>query len=118
MQRKATKQSPAANASERAHIRWIKERGVCAACGNDGGVIAHHCVGSTYKVHVGYQRVQIGNWFVIGLCQSCDNIVTKHGHKAFVSAFGLESKLWVRLAGEYEEEIPENIIVWISESGK
>ena len=27
MQRIATKQSPAANAVERAHIRWIKERG-------------------------------------------------------------------------------------------
>jgi len=118
MQRAATRQSPVAKASERAYIGWIKDRGICAACGNDGGVIAHHCMGSTYKVHVGLERVQIGNWFVIGLCQACDNIVTRQSRKAFVAAFGEQSKLWLKQAEEYPVEIPLQIIQGIARSGK
>lgn len=118
MQRLATRQSPAAKAGERAYIGWIKERGICAACGNDGGVIAHHCMGSTYKVHVGLERVQIGNWFVIGLCLACDNVVTRQSRKAFTDAFGLQSKLWQKQAEDYPVEIPLKIIQGIAKSGR
>ena len=118
MQRKATKQSPAANANEKAYISWIKERGICAACGNDGGVIAHHCMGSTFKVHVELERVQIGNWFIIGLCQCCDNIVTRQSRKAFTESFGSQSSLWLKQAEQYPVEIPLKIIQGIAQYGK
>jgi hypothetical protein len=118
MQRLATRQSPAAKASERAYIGWIKERGICAACGNDGGVIAHHMYGSSFKIHVGLERVQIGHWAVLGLCQACDNIVTRQSRKAFVAAFGEQSKLWLKQAEEYPIEIPPQIIQGIARCKK
>jgi len=118
MQRKATKQSRIADSAERAHIQWIKERGICAACGNDRGVIAHHCMGSTFKVHVGLERVQIGNWFIIGLCDPCDNIVTRQSRKAFTQAFGSQSSLWLKQAEQYPVEIPLKIIQGIAQYGK
>ena len=94
MQRKATAQSRGANALEKAHMQWIKERGICIACGNDAGVIIHHCVGSSYKVRVGAERVLIGHAMVLGLCICCDSIVTRGSHKAFNYAFGKYVDLW------------------------
>lgn len=118
MQRKATKQSPAANAKERAHIAWIKERGICAACHNDGGVIAHHCVGSAFKVRVGLDRVHIGHAFVLGLCLACDNIVTRGTHKAFREAFGSYADLWAKQYQQSPVEFDELIVKGIMESGR
>jgi hypothetical protein len=118
MQRKATRQSRAPNADEKAHIAWIKERGICAACGIGGGVIAHHCEGATFKVRVGFERVQIGHWFVLGLCQPCDNIVTRQSRAAFRDAFGAQSELWIKQADHYPQEIPLNVIQGIAQWGK
>ena len=118
MQRKATKQSRAANAEEKAHIKWVKERGICSACGGTGGVIAHHCEGATFKVRVGFERVQIGHWFVLGLCQPCDNIVTRQSRAAFRDAFGAQSELWLKQAGQYRREIPINVMQGIAQYGR
>jgi len=118
MQRLATRQSPAAKASERAYIGWIKERGICAACGNDGGVIAHHCMGSTYKVHVGLERVQIGHAMVIGLCACCDAIVTRGSHRAFNMAFGKYADLWEKQYLESPIKFDNLIVEGIMKSGK
>jgi hypothetical protein len=118
MQRKATRQSRAANAEEKAHITWIKERGICAACGATGGVIAHHCEGATFKVRVGFERVQIGHWFVLGLCQCCDNIVTRQSRSALRDAFGAQSELWLKQAEQYPREIPINVIQGIAQYGR
>jgi hypothetical protein len=115
MQRKATRQSRAANIQERDHISWIKERGICAACGNYGGVIAHHCEGSTFKVRVGFERVQVGNWFVIGLCNYCDDIVTRQSRAAFRKIFGAQSELWLKQAEQYPKEIPLNVMQGIAQ---
>ncbi len=118
MQRLATKQSPGANATERAHIKWIKERGICAACDSSGGVIAHHCAGSTYKVHVGLERVQIGHAFVLGLCQCCDNIVTRGSHRAFFNAFGCYTNLWLKQYEQSPVKFDDIIIQGIMISGR
>lgn len=118
MQRKPTKQSRGANAQERAHIAWIKERGICAACGGDSGVIAHHCEGATFKVTVDFERVQVGHWFVLGLCQCCDNIVTRQSRAAFRDAFGAQSALWLKQAEQYPVEIPLNVIQGIAQYGR
>ena len=118
MQRPRSKQSPQADAKAKAQIGWIKERGICIACGNDGGVIAHHCVGSTFKVHVGLERVQIGNEFAIGLCQPCDNIVTRGSHRVFRGAFGSYAALWAKQYEDCPVKFDDLIIEGIANSGR
>lgn len=118
MRRKATKQSRGPNTAERQHLAWVKDRGVCAACGNDGGVIAHHCAGSTCKVRVGFERVHIGHQFVIGLCQACDDLVTHGSHRALTDIYGPECEMWIRQAEHYPHEIPLVVFQGISQWGK
>lgn len=118
MQRPATRQSRAANAEEKRHISWIKQRGMCAACGNDGGVIAHHMHGSSAKVRVGLEVVLIGHWAVLGLCQCCDDIVTRQSRRAFRESFGQEEEIWENQSRDYPGEIPEIIRQGIMEYGK
>ena len=110
MQRKATKQSPGPDAEERRFIRWVKERCICAACGAEGPVIAHHVHGSTYKRKIDLVTVQLGHWFILGLCQRCDDVVTHGSRRAFRDRFGPESELWRRQAEDYPGVIPD--IVW------
>lgn len=117
MQRKDTKQSPGIDAAAKRHLKWVKERGICAACGNDGGVIAHHSAGSSAKVHVGLVRVMIGHWFILGLCLCCDNLATR-SRARFREAFGKECDLWLKQAESYPEEIPLLIIQGIAKWGK
>lgn len=100
MQRLATRQSRAANTQEKLHMAWIKERGVCAACGIKCHVINHHCEGSTFKIKVMGVTVLIGHAFVIGLCSCCDALVTNQGRRQFREAYGLQSDLWLT---QYEE---------------
>ncbi len=116
MQRKPTHQSRGINAAERAHLRWVKERGVCCACGNTGGVIGHHFAGSSAKVRVGLVLVMIGHWAINGLCQECDDLVKIR--PAFRKKFGAENKLWLKQAEQYPVEIPIEIITGIARWGK
>lgn len=90
MQRKPTRQSRGPNAAEKRHIGWLKERMICAACQQHGPVIAHHAEGATFR----HNKVLIGHLFVLGLCQSCDNVVTRESRKAFRDSFGAQSLLW------------------------
>lgn len=117
MNRRATKQSPAIDAAAKRHLKWIKGRGICCACGNTGGVIAHHSAGSSAKVHVGLVRVMIGHWFILGLCQPCDSMATR-SRARFRDAFGKECDLWLKQSENYKEEIPPLIIQGIVTWGK
>jgi len=117
MQRPATRQSPCAGAAAKAHMRWLKDRGVCAACGDDGGVICHHSVGSSFKSHVGIERVHFGNEFVLGLCLNCDTLRTR-SRKAFINAFGLECKLWEKQYKDSPVKFDQLIVQGILESGR
>lgn len=118
MQRTSTRQSRGANADEKRHMQWIKERGMCVACDNDGGVICHHAVGSSYKVRVGLEIVLIGHAFVLGLCQCCDDIVTKGSHRAFKDAFGPYSELFFKQYASSPVKFDDLIIQGIAESGR
>ncbi len=118
MQRLATKQSPSAGAKAKAHMAWLKDRGICSACNDDSGVICHHSVGSSFKVHVGFERVQIGNEFVLGLCGSCDSLRTRGGRKAFTDAFGLECKVWEKQYKESPVRFDDLIVSGILNSGR
>lgn len=118
MNRRATRQSPGIDAAAKRHLKWIKERGICIACGNPGGVIAHHFAGSSAKVRVGIECVMIGHWAINGLCQCCDTIATRIGRPAFREQFGNESELWLMQAAHYPVEIPLKIIQGIIAWGK
>ena len=117
MQKKPTPQSPAANTRARAHMHWIKDRGICIACNDDSGVICHHAVGSSFKVHIGIERVHIGNEFVLGLCLCCDTLRTRR-RKAFVDAFGLECDLWAKQYKDSPVKFDDIIIQGIAKSGR
>lgn len=104
MQRKNSRQSPAPPQGAKDLVRWVKERGICAACGDDGGVIAHHIAGSSAKVRVGLDRAHIGPWAVNGLCESCDNIVTHQSRGEFRMWFGNECDVWANQIEDYEAE--------------
>lgn len=116
MQRKATRQSRGANAAEKRHMSWIKSRMVCAACRQFGPVINHHCMGATFKNN----KVQCGHLFVIGLCQSCDNIVTRESRRALCDAFGSQSGLWAEQFEDYpsKDEFSEEEVNAIIAYGK
>lgn len=116
MQRKPTPQSPAANAAEKRHLKWVKHRGICAACLNPAPLILHHCEGSSFR----HNKILIGHWFVLGLCQRCDNIVSRGSRKAFRLQFGPQSALWLRQFAEYEKqfECPQEVIDSICDWGK
>lgn len=110
MQRKITKQSRAANAAERQHMQWIKNRGICAACGNRGHVICHHLYGSSTKIKVDFSSVLIGHAAVMGLCGICDAIVTRWSRRAFVEEFGPQNMLWLMQYQESPVKFPEEVV--------
>ena len=109
MQRRATKTTRGPNSAEKHFVGWVKNRDQCSACGNHRPVIAHHAMGATYK----HRKTLIGHFFVLGLCEECDGVVTHGNRRWFKQCFGLQSKLWEPLAEEYEREtgrlIPEEI---------
>lgn len=114
MNRKPTRQSRGPNVAEKKHMSWAKERGICAACNAIAPVILHHCEGSTFKSRVGLERVLLGHWFVLGLCQNCDDIVTHGSRRAFREKFGDQCDLWLIQAESYPHEIPLNVIQGIA----
>ena len=91
MQRKATKTTRAANAEEKKFQTFTKESD-CIVCDNSGPSIVHHCMGATYK----HNKVLIGHWFVLPLCQACDDVITHGSRRTFKDKFGLQSDYWHR----------------------
>lgn len=118
MRRKATRQSRGPNATEKAHIQWIKERGICVACDSPGPVIAHHAEGSTCKTRVGLERVHIGHAFILGLCPYCDALVTHGSRRAIREAYGPQSELWLKQYQESPIEFPGIVVEAIRQWGK
>lgn len=110
MQRKATKQSRAANALERSYMSWLKDNQVCAACGNRAHIICHHMYGATAKIKVDLATVTIGHAAVLGLCQDCDNIVTRGSRRAFVDAFGPQNQLWSWQVQQSPVKFPAEVV--------
>ena len=114
MQRKATKQSPNANASEKRHLQWVKYQEKCSACDANSLLTLHHCEGSAFKTN----KVLVGHWFVLGLCECCDNVITRGSRRVFKEQLGAQSILWERqlqsypLKHECPEEVINAIIMW------
>ncbi len=108
MQCKATRQSRGINAAEKRHIGWIKESGECATGCGRYGVIAHHCEGATFK----HNKIHVGHWFVIGLCESCDALITLASRRLFCQQHGPQSWLWLQQLARYpnRHECPSEVI--------
>lgn len=98
MQRKPTKNTRGPNADEKRYVKWIKEEKLtCDACGAYGPLIAHHCEGATFK----HNKVLVGHWFVVGLCQRCDDVVTHGSRRAFREKFGPQARIALDALKEY-----------------
>lgn len=83
MQRKATKNTRAANAAEKRFMAFVKLCD-CVSCGMDGPSIVDHMYGATFK----HNKVLIGMWALLPYCYLCDEIKTKLGRKAHNRVFG------------------------------
>lgn len=111
MQRKATKNTRGPNAAEKRYLKYIKtEKLLCDACSRYGPLIAHHCEGATFK----HNKVLVGHWFLLGLCQHCDDIVTQGSRRAFREKYGPQSRLSVHALKEYEyitgQRVPQDVL--------
>lgn len=116
MNRKPTPQSPGANAAEKRHISWVKNRGICAACGDETPVICHHMYGSSFRIN----KILVGHWAVLGLCQVCDNIITRGSRKAFTEIFDKQGVIWRNQIKEYPlvDECPWEVYEAITDKGQ
>ena len=116
MRRPNSRQSRGANAAEKAFHGWLKER-TCCTCGNEL-VNCHHCVGSSYK----HNKVLIGHWFCIPLCEECHKL--RHDHKhGFLHLYGPKNELWrneamIYILTEGSAELPNDVDQAIRDSGK
>ena len=82
MQRKPSKKTRGVNADEKRFMGWVKEQ-PCIQCGSSQ-VIVEHCYGSTFKNN----RVLVGMWALLPLCQICDSVKTQGSHRAYLAEFG------------------------------
>lgn len=105
MQRKPTKNTRGPNADEKRYIGLIKEAGTCCTCGSCRGVIAHHCEGATFK----HNKVLVGHWFVIPLCDTCDSVVTHGSRRRFIETFGPQSALWFATINALDVQVPHEV---------
>ncbi len=108
MNRKPTRQSRAANASEKRYHAWAKDQ-PCACCGSLSGSILDHWSGSSRKLYSGTERVMVGHWLVVPLCQECDDIKTRGNSRAFAEAFGSWLEVWTGFIIGSPEQPPENV---------
>lgn len=116
MQRKATRNTRGPNAAEKRHMAWIKERGICAATGIHSPVVAHHCEGSCFK----NQKTLVGHFFVIGLSEFADAVITRGSRRRFREIYGPQSELWLKQLEHYphKNEVPEEVLEAIRAWGK
>ena len=108
LRRKSTKNTRGPNASERKFQEFTKHSN-CIVCGNSPCIV-DHIFGSTKKVYVGLERILIGHFAVLPLCQQCDDIKTKGNRRAFKEQCGNPALLWMQHISNYSGEIPENVI--------
>lgn len=116
MQRRATAATRGPNAAEKRHATWVKCGTTCAACRRYSLLTLHHAEGATFK----HSKELIGHWFVLGLCQECDDVVTHGSRRAFREKFGPQSVLWLRQFESYpfKNECPAEVVAAIKDWGR
>lgn len=107
MQRKASKKTRAENAGEKRFMALVKES-ACIECGAEY-VIVDHMYGSTMR----HNKVLIGMWALLPLCEQCDRVKTLGSHRAYLAFFGHTQaqafkKLLTKIDAKYHP--PEDVI--------
>lgn len=108
MQRKATRNTRGPNAEEKRFMGYTKECS-CIACRNPGPSIGHHAEGATFKNN----KVLVGHWFILPLCLSCDDVITRGSRKGFRELFGPQSELWIKHIENSPFEAPYEVFAAI-----
>lgn len=103
MQRKPTKNTRGPNAEEKRFQAWLKGQ-PCCVTGKPGPSIVHHCEGATFK----HNKVLIGHWFCIPLCQEVDDVVTFGSRRKFRELYGPQYQYAMHKI--YEYEVKENCL--------
>jgi len=116
MQRKITKQSPAPSAAAYRHMTWVKHQPHCIACDREARLTAHHAEGATFR----HNKTYVGPWFILGLCQACDDIVTHQSRRVFRDIYGPQSEMWHKQLQKYpaRHECPLDVLAAIANWGK
>lgn len=83
MQRKATKNTRAANAEERRLLKKTKEQ-PCIVCGCPPPSIADHAYGATFR----HNKELIGMVAIMPLCGRHDSVKTNRKNKVFMQKYG------------------------------
>ena len=99
MKRKPTKNTRGPNADETRFQAWLKER-PCIAEEVPGPSIVHHCEGATFK----HNKILVGHWFCIPLCEEADRVVTNGSRRKFREIYGPQSMLWRYEIIDFEKE--------------
>ena len=71
-----------------------------------------HVKGSAYKCRDGVVSVLVGMWYLVPLCQQCDQVKTQGSHRAFLLKFGKpQGFYWLDLVINYPKlfEIPKAV---------
>lgn len=113
MIRKPTKNTRGPNAEEKRFMAWVKDQS-CIVTGHEGPSIVHHCEGATFKNN----KVLVGHWFILPLCQEVDDIVTHGSRRAFRERFGPQSALWAKLIEKSPFEPPAEVEMAIMDWGR
>jgi hypothetical protein len=95
--RKPTKTTRGPNADEKRFQGWLKEQ-PCCVTGVSGPSIVHHCEGATFK----HNKVLVGHWFCLPLCQEVDDVITHGSRKAFRERYGPQSDFWRAVIFNYD----------------
>ena len=103
MLRKQTKTTRGPNSAELKFQAWCKEQ-PCTVTGALGPSIVHHCEGATFK----HNKVLVGHWFCIPLCEEVDRVVTLQSRRAFREQFGPQSDFWRRVIFNYDTHCQKN----------
>lgn len=113
MIRKPTKNTRGPTAEEKRFMAWVKDQ-PCIATEHPGPSIVHHCEGSCFK----HNKVLIGHWFLLPLCQVADDVVTNGSRRQFVATFGRQSELWAKLIENSPIQPPDEVYEAIIDWGK
>lgn len=114
MQTKRSPQSRGPNKAELDFMAWCKEQPSIVS--GQWGVEVHHCCGSSKKVYVGIERVNIGHYFLLPLTPS-EHWLFHNRKNEFTEKFGIQRDLWISLIKLYDKVIPTNVIEGVIGSG-
>lgn len=91
---------------------WVKCQ-PCIQC-FEQPVIVDHMYGSTFR----HNKVLIGMWALLPLCECCDSVKTKGSHRGYYRAFGeTQAESYIRLMNDCPAELvpPEEVFIAIKD---